>query len=119
MPPVDAPAPNQLVVTNVQNESVRLDLSAVLFVESEGKSAVFYEADRRTVTRMRFADVLLLLPADQFMRVHKAYAINLAHIHKIEHEQVLMGDKLPVPLTPGYRDALRARVRSLSASEQR
>lgn len=111
MPLLDGQPPHQLVVTSTQNEPVNLNLDAVLFVESEGKSAVFYEADRRVVARMRFADVLPLLPAEQFMRIHKSYAINLAHIHKIEHEQVLMGDKLPVPLSPGYRDALRARVR--------
>jgi two-component system, LytTR family, response regulator len=88
-----------------------LDLDTVLLIEAEGKQVHFYKADERISAPLTFAEALALLPAEQFVRVHKRYAINFAHIHKIEPEQVLVGDQLPVPLSPAYREALLARRR--------
>ena len=90
---------------------VRIDLAELLFVESEGNYLMFYEGDKKVVTRMTIAEGLSQLPASHFMRVHKSYIVNLKHIDKIERHQVLVGDKLPVPLSPGYRDELLARFK--------
>ncbi|MBO0931308.1 LytR/AlgR family response regulator transcription factor [Fibrella aquatilis] len=90
---------------------VRIDLAELLFVESEGNYLMFYEGDKKVVTRMTIAEGLSQLPASHFMRVHKSYIVNLKHIDKIERHQVLVGDKLPIPLSPGYRDELLARFK--------
>ncbi|MBO0935576.1 response regulator transcription factor [Fibrella sp. HMF5335] len=90
---------------------VRIDLDELLFVESEGNYLMFYEGDKKVVTRMTIAEGLAQLPATDFMRVHKSYIVNLKHIDKIERHQVLVGDKLPIPLSPGYRDELLARFK--------
>lgn len=90
---------------------VRIDLDELLFVESEGNYLNFYEVDKRVVARMTITEALTQLPAAQFMRVHKSYIVNLRHIDKIERHQVLVGDKVPVPISPGYRDELLARFK--------
>jgi two-component system, LytTR family, response regulator len=94
-----------------------IDLDTLLFVEAEGKHLHLYTPDERLSAPISFADMLLQLPAGQFMRVHKRYAINLAHIHKVEPEQVLMGDKIPVPISPSYREALRTVWRNQKQGE--
>ncbi len=90
---------------------VRIDLAELLFVESEGNYLMFYVDDKKVVTRMTIAEGLAQLPATDFMRVHKSYIVNLKHIDKIERHQVLVGDRLPIPLSPGYRDELLARFK--------
>lgn len=90
---------------------VRIDLAELLFVESEGNYLMFYEGDKKVVARMTIAEGLAQLPAADFMRVHKSYIVNLKHIDKIERHQVLIGDRLPIPLSPGYRDELLARFK--------
>jgi DNA-binding LytR/AlgR family response regulator len=86
----------------------QLDLDTLLFVEAEGSQLHFYTPEARFSAQMTLADALSQLPDERFMRVHKRYVINLAHIHKVEPLQVLVGDQIPVPLSPAYRDALRA-----------
>lgn len=90
---------------------VRIDLAELLFVESEGNYLMFYEGDKKVVTRMTIAEGLAQLPATDFMRVHKSYIVNLKHIDKIERHQVLVGDRLPIPISPGYREELLARFK--------
>jgi len=102
------PTPEQPKTLFVKDgyDFVRIDLDDLLFVESEGNYLNFYEVEKRIVARMTIAEALAQLPTTQFMRVHKSYIVNLTQIDKIERHQVLVGDKIPVPLSPGYRDEL-------------
>lgn len=106
----DRPAQTKLFVKDGY-DLVRIDLAELLFVESEGNYLMFYEGDRKVVTRMTIAEGLAQLPATDFMRVHKSYIVNLKHIDKIERHQVLVGDQLPIPLSPGYHDELVAKFK--------
>lgn len=85
---------------------VRIDLDDLLFVESEGNYLTFHEIAKKIVTRMTITEALAQLPADQFMRIHKSFIVNLTHIDKIERHQVVVVDKRPVPISPTYRDEL-------------
>lgn len=53
--------------------------------------------------------VLALLPAKRFVRVHKSYIVALDHLDVIEKHQVrIAGKAIPVGLT--YREQFLARV---------
>ena len=90
---------------------VRIDLDELLFVESEGNYLTFFELTKKVVTRMTLPEALAQLPADQFMRVHKSFVVNLNQIDKIERHQVLVADKRPVPISPTYRDDLLSKFK--------
>ena len=71
------------------------------------RSLTFHEAGRRTVVRLTLAEALTRVPAGQFLRVHKSYAIALAHVKKLERHQVVVGGTaIPVSVS-GHEELLR------------
>ncbi|GAB2550326.1 LytR/AlgR family response regulator transcription factor [Spirosoma aerophilum] len=89
---------------------VRINLEELQYVESEGNYLTFQETGKKALTRMTITEAIDLLPADQFMRVHKSYIVALDRIEKIERHQLTIG-KAQVPLAGSYRDELMERVK--------
>ena len=59
------------------------------------------------MARLTLAAALARLPAGQFLRVHKSYAVALAHVEKITRYQATVGGQA-VPLSPsGHNELLR------------
>lgn len=84
---------------------VRIDLTRLLYIEAAGNYLTFYEPERRTVARLTLTEAINRVPAGQFLRVHKSYAIALAHVEKIERHQVLVGG-IAVPLSASGHEEL-------------
>lgn len=89
---------------------VRINLEELQYVESEGNYLTFQETGKKALTRMTITEAIELLPADQFMRVHKSYIVALDRIEKIERHQLTIGKAL-IPLGASYRDELLERVK--------
>jgi len=54
-------------------------------------------------------DLFDLLPAPDFIRVHKSYVVGIRPISLIEvHQLIVNGEKIPIGIT--YRDSLRDRL---------
>ncbi len=86
---------------------VRVSLSELLYIESEGNYLTFYETNKKTVTRMTIGDAMQQLPAINFKRVHKSYIVALDKIVKIERHQVLI-NQTEIPLAGIFRDTFLA-----------
>lgn len=89
---------------------VRINLEELQYIESEGNYLTFQETGKKALTRMTITEAIELLPADQFMRVHKSYIVALDRIEKIERHQLTIG-KVQIPLGASYRDELLERVK--------
>jgi two-component system, LytTR family, response regulator LytT len=46
------------------------------------------------------------LPANQFVRIHKSFIVNVRHIQMIKAAEVIMADKEVLPLSPNFKDRL-------------
>lgn len=88
---------------------IRVNLSDVLYMQSDTNLLFIHERDRQLSTRMTIADMLATLPADQFIRVHKSYIVALKAIRKIERHQLTVGN-VTIPLAGSYRDAVEQRL---------
>lgn len=87
---------------------VRIDATRLLYLEAADNYCTFYELGRRTVARLTLAAALARLPAGQFLRVHKSYAVALAHVEKITRHQATVGGQA-VPLSAsGHSELLRS-----------
>ncbi|NBA86735.1 response regulator [Emticicia sp. CRIBPO] len=92
---------------------VRIAVADLLYVQSEGNYLTFREKDKKTVTRMTMTEAVETLPAKSFMRVHKSYIINLAHIQKIERHQVSLSEKEVVPVASNYHTDLMEALKQI------
>ena len=84
---------------------VRVQLNEVQYIQSDTNLLFIYERNRRVITRMTMTEMLSLLPAERFIRVHKSYIVALDSIQKIERHQLVL-EKTAIPIGELYREGL-------------
>jgi two-component system LytT family response regulator len=81
----------------------------ILYLEKDGNYITAHLKDRNILIRENMGDVFDLVPAADFIRVHKSYIVAIRHISMIEvHQVTVEGEKIPVGST--YRESLRERL---------
>lgn len=81
----------------------------ILYLEKEGNYIIVHLKDRNILIRENLGDIFELVPAADFIRVHKSYIVATRHITMIEvHQLTIHNEKIPVGST--YRESLRARL---------
>ena len=81
----------------------------ILYLEKDGNYLTAHLKDRNILIRENMGDVFDLVPAADFIRVHKSYIVAIKHISMIEvHQLTINNEKIPVGST--YRESLRARL---------
>jgi len=91
------------------SQTHQVKVSDILYLEKEGNYITVYLKDKRILMRENMADIFSIIPANEFVRVHKSYIVAIEHIAMIEvHQLVINGEKIPIGST--YREPLRARL---------
>lgn len=90
-------------------EWVRVNLSELKYVKSEGNLLFIHTKSGTLSTRMTISELLSILPNDTFMRIHKSYVVNLSGIDKLEKHQVTVAGET-IPLANAYREILEKRL---------
>lgn len=81
----------------------------ILWLEKDGNYINLHLKDRTILIRESMGDVFDLVPAADFIRVHKSYVVAIKHIAMIEtHQLTIDGEKIPIGST--YRESLRLRL---------
>jgi len=87
----------------------QVKVGEILYLEKDGNYITIHLKDKNILIRENMGDVFDLVPAADFVRVHKSYVVAIKHIAMIEvHQLVINGEKIPVGST--YRDALHGRL---------
>jgi two-component system, LytTR family, response regulator len=87
----------------------RVKVSEILYLEKDGNYITVHLKDGNILIRENMGDIFDLVPAADFIRVHKSYVVGIRHISMIEvHQLIINGEKIPIGST--YRDSLRDRL---------
>ena len=90
---------NDSIFIKTGYEKVKIIFDQILYLESGGNYMSFIMEDgNRILSRLTIAEVILQLPADIFMRVHRSYIVNKNRVDRIERHQVHIS-KFTVPLS--------------------
>ena len=87
---------------------VRIRLKEILFIEGLRDYVRIYVEGRQSsiVSLMAIRYLENILPANQFMRVHRSYIVNLDKIEAYERGQLVFGEKR-VPISDANKEALQ------------
>lgn len=88
---------------------VRVNLNEVLYIHSDTNLVFIHEQSRQVSTRMTLSEIVRILPAEEFIRVHKSYVVSVQAIRKLERHQLTVGGAV-IPLAATYRQALEQRL---------
>jgi DNA-binding LytR/AlgR family response regulator len=99
--------PTIFIKSGPQTYQVKVD--EILYLEKDGNYITIHLKDRNILVRENMGDIFDLVPAADFLRVHKSYVVAIKHITMIEvHQLIINGEKIPIGST--YRDLLRGRL---------
>jgi DNA-binding LytR/AlgR family response regulator len=80
---------------------VRVDLDDILYIQSTGNYMQFVLAEEKILSRLTMAEVEVLLPVMDFIRVHRSYMVARAKVTRIEKGSIWVRDR-ELPIGAGY-----------------
>jgi two-component system, LytTR family, response regulator len=91
-------------------EQVKVMYDDILYLEATGNYVTFVLKDKKVLSRGTFAESINLVPADNFVRVHRSFFVAVNKIDKVERHQVTIGKHL-VPVSEGYIQELNTALK--------
>ena len=83
-------------------------IADIVYLESEGEYVRLHLADGSTITTLfRLKNMETTLPAEQFMRVHRSYIVNLRCIKSYVRGRIFLSDTEYVPIGKMYKEAFQ------------
>lgn len=106
------PAPRSELVTKVfrsEGQDVRVDVSQIRYIEGMSEYVKIWrdDAPEPLIVLERLKNLEEMLPAGQFLRVHRSYIVNLARIRASAAGQITLDDGTRIPVGDSYRDKFR------------
>ena len=90
-------------------QTYQVKVGDILYLEKDGNYITVYLKDKKILIRENMGDIFDLVPAADFVRIHKSYVVATRHISMIEaHQLIINGEKIPIGST--YREALRNKL---------
>jgi len=78
-------------------EQIKVELEDILYVESSGNYMQFVLDNRKIASRLTMSEVEALLPAPNFIRVHRSYIVSKRHIQKMDKKSIwIKQTELPI-----------------------
>jgi DNA-binding LytR/AlgR family response regulator len=94
-----------VLALRVDRKNLRLPYSQVHYLQALGNYVKIVSAQGTFVPRLSFNEVEMLLPTDQFIRIHRSYLVNSQSIQHFTTEHVVV-NKAELPLARSYRKAV-------------
>jgi len=91
---------------------VRLDLDKLQLLRAESNYVEFVSEEGSILSLISMKRLEEILP-EEFIRIHRSYFINRAHLSKIEDGHVYVG-RHKLPISQGYKEELMRRLRVIN-----
>lgn len=92
-------------------EQVRVAFDDILYVQSAGNYVSFILKDVKLLSRLTMAETEALLPAPDFIRIHRSYIVSRRQISRFEKNRVYCGEN-SIPVGSAYAGLLEKIVSS-------
>ncbi len=90
-------------------QTYQVKIADIFYLEKDGNYITVYLKDKKILIRENMTDIFEIVPAEEFVRVHKSFVVAIRHITMIEvHQLIINAEKIPIGST--YREHLRIRL---------
>ncbi len=109
-PPVSSVNSQDHIFLNVNRTRHKVLLHEILFIESLKDYVRIHTRYDRLVIKGNIGSFMKQLPPNQFVRIHRSFAVSLAHIRSFNRTEIEVADR-KLPIGVSYREALMIRLR--------
>jgi two-component system LytT family response regulator len=110
-PQVPKEIPDHIFIRS-SNRLQRMDLKDLLYIEGLRDYIAFHTVNGKTLSLESMKNILALLPAEQFVRIHKSYIVNKSKILFVEKGGVIINN-INLPIGETYREEFMNSVRKI------
>jgi len=95
--------PGDHIFIKSNSKFFKVNFSEIIYIESMKDYLKIHTAEYKLVTHQTMNDMEKILPAKQFIRVHKSYIVAVAHIKTIYGNSIEM-EKATIPIGINYKE---------------
>lgn len=101
-----SPLDGKEITVKVEYENVQIPISDIQYIEAMDNYIKIYLADSRpVVSQMNLKRISLLLPEQEFIRIHKSYIVPVRKIERFTRKYVILSFKsVELPVGRSYAD---------------
>jgi two-component system, LytTR family, response regulator len=97
------------IFVNTEYRLERIELKNILYIEGMKDYLKIVTPEKTILTLQNFKGIVEILPADEFVRVHKSFIVALNKIENIERNRIKIGKSL-IPISDTYREDFYSRI---------
>lgn len=91
---------------------VKVFLSDIKYIEAERAYCRVHTTDKEYLITLPLKAFSEKLAAEQFLRVHRSFMVNLSKVDELAEEYVVIGKKM-IPVSKNYREEVARRLRTI------
>ena len=111
--PIPEPKTEQeFIFLKVGHRIQKLAIADILFVEGMKDYLRIHTGEEKIMTLMNFAKLEALLPAKDFVRVHRSFLVAIDKIEHIEKNRIRIADQV-IPISDTYADGFYKMLRGI------
>jgi two-component system LytT family response regulator len=103
------PAAPTFIFVKTEYRIKKIEVASILYIEALGDYITLYLPDEKILSLERMKNIEAILPADDFIRIHKSFIINIRHIDYLERGRVVI-NKNYLPIGEAYKDVVKGKL---------
>jgi DNA-binding LytR/AlgR family response regulator len=100
----DQPSGQREIFIKSGYEYIKVSVDDINYIKSDADYTELFTSGKKLLSSEPLRNWLETLDADQFVRVHKSYIVNVANIVKVVGNQIYMADQTIVPIGRAFKD---------------
>lgn len=100
--PTSVPDKDKRIFLHSNKKHIQVLVQDIEYLEAAGNYCKVFTPSDTIVTRGKISDLLVSLPATDFLQVHKSFAVAVQHIQTIEGNRIYIG-KHTIPIGKHYK----------------
>ena len=106
---IDEQKPGDHIFVKSNSKFFKINFSEIVYVEGMKDYLKIHTTENTLITHQTMTDIEKILPARQFIRIHKSYIVAVSYIKSIYGNSVEMG-KTTIPIGINYKDKVMSLV---------
>ncbi|AXT21064.1 response regulator [Flavobacteriaceae bacterium AU392] len=94
--------PNHIFIS-INKKQIKVILKDIYYIESLRDYLKIHIKDKTHVVKEKISDFIETLPNDQFLRLHRSYIVNIAHVTAFTQQDVEI-DTIEIPIGGKYKE---------------
>ncbi|MGB1243320.1 MAG: LytR/AlgR family response regulator transcription factor, partial [Chitinophagales bacterium] len=105
LPSNNNPDASKRIFLRSNKKYIQVEVDKIQYIEASGNYTKVVNRPETIVIREKISDVLALLPKQDFLQVHKSFAVAISHIKNIEGNRIVIGEDF-IPIGKMYKSGV-------------